>query len=305
MAAAVALGVSAGALAACVPKRLHAQAAARRTVLAHPSPARRPAGLPLRRSSGHLVQLSLQLRGTEHNRQQRRRAVVRSDLEPDNSSILVAGGGGVALQVTRLLSEKGAWVTALQRSGTRQKVIEGYGAIVAMGDALKPDTVKAAINGKDLDAVVSTVGGTPSNPAADSEGNINIIKAAKEAGVKRFVLVTSIGTGDSKDATPPNVYQTLEPVLVEKTKAEDFLKSSGLEWTIIRPGGLKSEPATGTAVLTESTKVVGSIHREDVASLVIRALFDTRSIGKTLSAIDPDQTFPGAPKYDTFEVAPF
>ena len=77
---------------------------------------------------------------------------------------------------------------------------------------------------EDLDAVVSTVGGTVDNPEADGQGNINLINAAAAAGVKKFVLVTSIGTGDSKDAPSPEVYKTLEPVLLEKAKAEDALK---------------------------------------------------------------------------------
>lgn len=76
----------------------------------------------------------------------------------------------------------------------------------------------------DLGAVVSTVGGTTENPQADGEGNINIINAAAEAGVKKFVLVTSIGTGDSKDAPGEQVYNVLKPVLLEKEKAEAALK---------------------------------------------------------------------------------
>ena len=65
-----------------------------------------------------------------------------------------------------------------------------------------------------------------SDPKADSEGNINLIKAAMEKGVKKFLLVTSIGTGDSKDAPSEEVYNVLKPVLLEKEKAEDELMVS-------------------------------------------------------------------------------
>ena len=62
----------------------------------------------------------------------------------------------------------------------------------------------------------------------------------------KFVLVTSIGTGDSKNAPPPQVYAALEPVLVEKVKAEDRLRELcaevGMDFGIVRPGGLKTEP---------------------------------------------------------------
>ena len=56
------------------------------------------------------------------------------------------------------------------------------------------------------------------------QGNINIIEAAAKKGVKKFILVTSIGTGDSKDAPPGQVYDVLKPVLLEKEKAEEALK---------------------------------------------------------------------------------
>lgn len=202
------------------------------------------------------------------------------------------------MDVTRKLKDMGAWVWQLQRTDVRRKEIESMMAIVANGDACKPEDLEkvfAAIDG--VDAVVSTIGGTTANPTADSQGNINLIEAAVKHGVKKFVLVTSIGTGDSKGATPPHVYEVLKPVLLEKEKAENRLKEVGakLDFVIVRPGGLKSEPATGTGVLTEDITVCGSITRADVADLVVKALRSDKSNGKVLSAIDittvPDAQF--------------
>jgi nucleoside-diphosphate-sugar epimerase len=119
----------------------------------------------------------------------------------------------------------GSWVWQLQRTDVRRKEIEGMMAIVVKGDAMSPDDIErtfAAIDG--VDAVVSTLGGTTAAPEADGQGNINLIEAAARHGVKKFVLVTSIGTGDSKDATPPQVYDVLKPVLLEKGRAEARLK---------------------------------------------------------------------------------
>ena len=53
-----------------------------------------------------------------------------------------------------------------------------------------------------------------------------------------------------------------------------------MQWTIIRPGGLKSEPATGSGILTEDRSICGAINREDVAELVVKALFSDKSDGK-------------------------
>ena len=55
---------------------------------------------------------------------------------------------------------------------------------------------------------------------------------------------------------------------------------STMQWTIIRPGGLKSEPATGSGILTEDRSVCGAINREDVAELVVKALFSDKADGK-------------------------
>ncbi len=53
-----------------------------------------------------------------------------------------------------------------------------------------------------------------------------------------------------------------------------------MEWTIVRPGGLKNDPSSGRGVLTESRDVCGAISREDVADLVVKALFSDSAAGK-------------------------
>lgn len=176
-------------------------------------------------------------------------------------------------------------------------------AFLVKADAMDAEAVGKAMDAADgLDVVVSTIGGTTAQPQADGQGNINLIEQAVQRGVKRFVFVTSIGTGDSKDAPPKPVYETLKPVLLEKTKAEDRLKEFGeeMEYVIIRPGGLKSDPATGNGVLTEDVHVCGAIHREDVAELVCRAIFSDKAKNKVLSAVDKNQLF-GEPQFEVFE----
>ena len=91
----------------------------------------------------------------------------------------------------------------------------------------------------------------------------------------------------------------LKPVLLEKAKAEEALRGSGMEFVIVRPGGLTNDAATGTGALTESTTVCGPITREDVASLVSRCVFSDKAANKTLSAIDSDKA---SDAFDSFAV---
>lgn len=223
-------------------------------------------------------------------------------LDPDNTSILVAGGGGVALEVTRKLKDMGSWVWMMQRHEERRKTIEGWMAVVAKGDALNTADVEKVFNGiEDVDAVVSSLGGSVANPQVDSQGNINLIEAAVKRGVKKFILVTSLGCGSSKMACGQQVYDVLAPVLVEKDKAEQKLQSlkDKMTFVIIRPGGLTSDPASGAAILTESTEVCGSIARADVADLVVKCLFSSKSDNKILSAVDKHKVRTTA-AYDVF-----
>lgn len=206
------------------------------------------------------------------------------------SYIFLAGASrGVGREIAKYLTALTAQnirVKALLRSETPE--LEAIGVKTVMGDALNITDVEAAILGDEpIQTVISTIGGLPSEgERADYLGNKNLIDASVKAGVQRFILISSIGTGNSAGALPPQALATLGPVLVEKDKAEQHLIASGLTYTIIRPGGLKSEPATGNGILTEDTRIVGTIHRADVAQLVCGCLNSPRSHNKTLSAVD-------------------
>ena len=103
------------------------------------------------------------------------------------------------------------------------------------------------------------------------------------------MLVSSIGVRESAVALPEPVLETLRPALLAKAKAEEHLMASGLPFTIVRPGGLLSEPATGNGIMVENAQVAGSVTRLDVADLVIQCLASTNAENKVLSAVDRDR----------------
>jgi len=213
-------------------------------------------------------------------------------------NIFLAGSSrGVGREIAKLLLENeppSVNLRVLLRNPTYAVELEALGAKVVFGDALNLAEVEnAVLQGNAIDVVITTMGGLPSDRGerADCEGNKNLIDLAVKAGVQKFILVSSIGSGNSVAALAPHVLLTLGAILKEKEKAEQHLVSSGLNYTIIRPGGLKSGGATGNAVLTEDPTVSGIIHRADVANLVCQCLHSDRANHKVFSAIDRNMLF--------------
>ncbi|OKH30827.1 oxidoreductase [Calothrix sp. HK-06] len=220
------------------------------------------------------------------------------------SSIFLAGASrGVGREIAKCLTTQGHHVTALLRSEASRAELEAMGVSVIIGDAMAPNDLLSAMQSqKPIDVVISTIGGLPQDGIKpDYPGNKNLVDAAVAAVVKKFILVTSIGTGNSVSALSPQTLAVLQPVLIEKDKAEQHLINSGLTYTIVRPGGLKSEPATGNGVLTEDIRIIGSIHRADVADLVCRTI-NTRADNKILSAVDKNMLF-GQFEFDIFDLS--
>lgn len=217
------------------------------------------------------------------------------------SYIFLAGASrGVGREIAQCLIAQQLKVKALLRTEATRADLEAMGIEVVLGDALRVSDVENAILAENVSAVISTIGGLPKDgDRADYLGNKNLIDAAVKAKVQKFILISSIGSGDSAVALPPQALATLGSVLIEKEKAEQHLIDSGLTYTIIRPGGLKSEPATGNGVLTEDPRIAGSIHRPDVAQLVCRCLNSEKANNKILSAIDRQMLY-GQPEFVEF-----
>ena len=210
------------------------------------------------------------------------------------SYIFVAGASrGVGKEIVKNLLKQNQKVKALLRSHYAKSQLEEMGIKVAIGDALQLAEVENALLGEEtIAAVISTIGGKNKDGVrADYLGNKNLIDGAIAAKAKKFILISSIGSKESSVALPSDTLSTLSAALQEKAKAEEYLQKSGLTYTIIRPGGLKSEPATGNGILTENYKVAGMIHRPDVAQLTCDCLFSDRANNKILSAVDRKMTY--------------
>jgi nucleoside-diphosphate-sugar epimerase len=203
--------------------------------------------------------------------------------------LLFGASQRTGLEVAKLLASRGEQVTAFVRPTSDRTQLEALGVDFVTGDALDADAVDAAFASGNFRAVINTIGGSRKEPRRpDLVGTQNMADAAKRHGVKRALLVTAIGAGDSRSVLSDNAWKFLGPVMELKTQAEAYLTGSGLDVTILRPGGMASELPSGTAIKTEDHTVMGIIQRADLAALVVECLDDENTIGKIFHTIDPE-----------------
>jgi nucleoside-diphosphate-sugar epimerase len=191
---------------------------------------------------------------------------------------------GTGLEVARILGTGARPVVALARSDAEIGELESTGATIVRGDVLDGASIGDSISG--AGAIISTLGGKRGVPRPDFDGTRNLVDAALAAGMSRFILVSAAGIGDSHASISEQAHQFLDPVLEIKAKAETYLIDSGLDYTIIRPGSLDSEPASGNGILSDDPTVGGTIHRADLARLVVDCLDNPETIGKIFNAVD-------------------
>ena len=123
----------------------------------------------------------------------------------------------------------------------------------------------------------------------NSQGNINVIDAAEHAGIKRFVMVTSIGCGDSANAVDEFVRTFIGKALRAKDWAEKQLQATDMDWTIVRPGGMIRRRSTGGApILVDSPNVTGYLDPSDLGDILFQVLESPRTIRRALTAVNAD-----------------
>ena len=198
------------------------------------------------------------------------------------STIAIVGGHGqIARQLIPLLVARHHTPLALVRNPAHVAELETLGARVRMLDieADDADTFARAFDG--AHAVVFAAGGGPDGNAGrkksvDLRGSLKSIDAAKQSGIHRFVQVSAIGV----DRELPDDTEPVWRAYVEaKRDADVALRESGLDWTIVRPGRLTDDPATGAVELGPDIEK-GDVPRADVAAVLAEVLDTGAGIGK-------------------------
>ena len=200
--------------------------------------------------------------------------------------VVIAGGHGkIAQQTIKALVPRGDTAIGLVRSHDHVHELEALGgqAVVLDLESASVDELAGHLEG--ADAVLFAAGAGPdSGPerkdTVDRAGSVLLADAAEQAGVRRFVQISSIGAGEE---IPEGTSESFVVYLQAKTAAEDDLKArDGLDWTILRPGSLTDDDASGTVDLRTPPAEHGSVSRADVAGVVVALLDTPATAGMTL-----------------------
>ncbi len=203
--------------------------------------------------------------------------------------IAIAGGHGqIALHLTRLLAADGHEVRALIRNPDHRADVEDAGGsphLIDLEDA-GADELASALEG--CDVLVFAAGAGPGSGAARQEtvdygAAVALRDACSAAGVRRYVMVSAMGTDD-----PPDGDDVFDVYLRAKSRADAALADSDLDWTIIRPGRLTDEPSTGRVALARHVDA-GEIPRADVAAVLAAVIERPASAGLTLEVVSGDE----------------
>lgn len=202
---------------------------------------------------------------------------------------IIGGAGNIARRLAQILSDKDHEVLALHRKPEQAQELSALGATPVTGDLTKLSvaSLSTLMRGADI-AVFSAGAGGKGGPemtkAIDGRGLELAVAAAKEAGVKRFLLV-SVFPDALRGKTMPDSFENYMSV---KKQADVYLAESDLEWVIVRPGTLTDNAGTGK-VRAGLAIPYGDVTRDDVAA-VLAELVDSPHINRAIIELTEGDT---------------
>ncbi len=204
--------------------------------------------------------------------------------------VVIAGGHGqIALLLERVLADRGHRPVGIVRNPDHVAEVEQTGAESVVLDLEDTDAEALATVLAGADAVVFAAGGGPNSGAArketvDRDAAVLLADAAELAGVRRYVMVSAMGT----DQVDPDSDDVFAVYLRAKKAADDDLRGRDLDWTVVRPGRLTDDPGTGRVRVGSLPR--GEVSRADVAAVLAEVLTTDGTIGKTFDLLGGHQT---------------
>jgi cytosine deaminase len=204
-------------------------------------------------------------------------------------TVIAGGHGKIALRLERLLAGRGDSAVGLIRNPAQADDLRAAGAepVVLDLESATVEQVAAVLEGADAAVFAAGAGpgsGTERKQTVDHQAAVLLADAAERAGVRRYVIVSSMGA-DAQAAGSDPVFTAY---LRAKGLADDAVRSrADLDWTVLRPGALTDDPGTGRVRLAPSTGR-GSVPRDDVAAVLAELLTVPGTAGLTLELVSGD-----------------
>lgn len=197
-------------------------------------------------------------------------------------TVLIGGHGKIALLLSGLLTQRGDEVTSVVRNPDHESDVAATGAIPLVADVQTLDGAGTAELLRGQDAVVWAAGAGGGDPqrtyAVDRDAAIRTMDAAADAGVDRFVMVSYFGAGPEHGVPSDSAFFAYAEA---KAAADEYLRASGLSWTILGPSRLTSDQATGR--IDTGAEEADSVSRADVAAVIAEVLGRRDTHHRTIS----------------------
>jgi nucleoside-diphosphate-sugar epimerase len=213
------------------------------------------------------------------------------------STVAIAGGHGkIAMLLGRALAERGDTARGLIRNPDQEGDLRAAGIEPVLCDLESGGDVAAAVRG--ADAVVFAAGAGPGSGAErkstmDLGGALKLIEAAKAEGISRYLMVSAMGAEDVPAAGTDGGDEVFSVYLRAKADADAALRASGLDYTVVRPGGLTDDPGTGLVTIAERLDR-GQVPRADVAAVLVACLDTASTIGQSFDLLAGTTPIPDA-----------
>lgn len=205
--------------------------------------------------------------------------------------LIVGATGSTGKRIIEILNNSQSFEpVAMIRKESQKNIFEDMEVKWVHADLEQEDFSDAL---KGVDKVIFAAGsGSKTGPdkttEVDEKGAKKVIDAAKKAKVKKFIMLSSMGADD------PSKHKKLEHYLKAKATADEHLRKSGLDYTIVRPGALTDDLGMGKVKLAEKLDSGGEIPRDDVAFLLIMSLADPLVKNMTFEAVEGDEPIKSA-----------
>ena len=208
---------------------------------------------------------------------------------------MIAGGHGkIALRLGRMLAGRGDRAVGLIRDPEHAEDLRAAGMQPMLFDLEASGPVALSEHLDGTDAVVFAAGAGPGSGATrkdtvDRAGAALLADAAERAGVRRYLLIGTMGVDvDPNWSPPPQADEVFAAYLRAKAASERDLRARSLDWTVLRPGRLIDEPGTGRVRLAPPPVPRGDVSRDDVAAVLLALLDEPGTIGLTLELVRGD-----------------